>query len=111
VSHAILGQVDFLASFAALVGQSVAEPDISDSENHLSALLGKSPTARTTLYYGLRGRLIRQGDWKLINGKHPQLYNLKTDIGEKHNLAQKHPERVKSLQKLLKQEIQRYHLQ
>jgi hypothetical protein len=32
----------------------------------------------------------------------PQLYNLKNDIGEKHNIASEHPEIVKELANLLK---------
>lgn len=43
---------------------------------------------------------IRQGDWKLIyfyeKGK-KELYNIKEDIGEKHNLVADHPELVKRL--------------
>ncbi|MAG94885.1 MAG: hypothetical protein CMJ48_14250 [Planctomycetaceae bacterium] len=32
----------------------------------------------------------------------PQLYNLKTDVGEKKNLASEHPEKVKELLSLFK---------
>jgi len=110
VSDAMIGQVDLLASFASMTGQSITHPEVSDSQNHLTALLGKSPTARTTMVYGQHGNLIRQGDWKLINTKQPQLYNLKTDSAEKHNLAKKHPEIVHSLKKILQQEVRRYHL-
>lgn len=43
---------------------------------------------------------IRQGDWKLIyfyeEGK-KELYNIREDISEKHNLAIEHPELVKRL--------------
>jgi arylsulfatase A-like enzyme len=47
---------------------------------------------------------VRQGDWKLVY-HHPdrriELFNLAQDIGETRNLAQKNPERVKALAKLL----------
>ncbi|HEX4414918.1 MAG TPA: sulfatase [Lacipirellulaceae bacterium] len=43
---------------------------------------------------------IRSGDWKLIeffeDGR-LELYNLKDDIGEKHNLATENPDKVKEL--------------
>jgi arylsulfatase A-like enzyme len=43
---------------------------------------------------------IRKGDWKLIefleDGK-VELYNLKNDLGEQHNLADSMPEKVKQL--------------
>lgn len=47
---------------------------------------------------------IRQGDWKLVysirNGK-KELYNLKEDIGELHDLAENNPQKVKQLADLL----------
>ena len=43
---------------------------------------------------------VRKGDWKLVyrmrTGK-LELYNLREDIGEQHDLAAKYPERVKEL--------------
>ena len=52
---------------------------------------------------------VHQGDWKLIriffageDGAHRwQLYNLRTDLGEKHNLAAREPARVKALDALI----------
>jgi len=47
---------------------------------------------------------IRQGRWKLIyqmrDGK-KELYDLSNDIGEQHNIAEQHPEKVKVLAALL----------
>ncbi len=49
---------------------------------------------------GRPGSVIRKGDWKLIeffeDGR-LELYNLKEDIGEKHDLSKKYPEKVKEL--------------
>ncbi len=42
----------------------------------------------------------RKGDWKLVYRMRTgalELYNIKEDIGEKHNVAEQHPERVKEL--------------
>ena len=52
---------------------------------------------------------LHSGDWKLIrlfhegeNGAHDyRLYNLKTDIGEADNLAAKHPDKVRQLDRLI----------
>ena len=49
---------------------------------------------------------IREGDWKLVqltdeatpDDQRLELYNLANDIGEKHNLADLHPDRVELLQ-------------
>ncbi|MEI6234208.1 MAG: sulfatase [Planctomycetota bacterium] len=45
--------------------------------------------------------LIQSGDWKLmefLEGHKLELYNLKDDIGERTNLAEKNPEKTKELQ-------------
>jgi arylsulfatase A len=69
------------------------------------------------VYYGRDGNTeaIRQGDWKLhiaktrgwdknINGEFPiSLYNLKEDVGERINLAEKYPKIVDKLQNRLKE--------
>ncbi|HID22570.1 MAG TPA: DUF4976 domain-containing protein, partial [Planctomycetaceae bacterium] len=47
---------------------------------------------------------IRVGDWKLIeffDGTPLELYNLKNDIGETHNLAPEMPEKAAQLQQML----------
>lgn len=48
---------------------------------------------------------VRMGDWKMLRlgTNAPALYNLKTDIGEKEDVAAKHPEVVKKMEKVLKQ--------
>ncbi|MGN6554374.1 MAG: sulfatase [Verrucomicrobiota bacterium] len=49
---------------------------------------------------GAPGGAVRDGDWKLIEWYEGgvELYNLADDVGEKHNLAADHPEKVKDLQ-------------
>jgi arylsulfatase A-like enzyme len=45
--------------------------------------------------------VIRQGEWKLIEyfeDGSVELFNLKDDIGERHNLAATHPEKARALQ-------------
>ena len=47
---------------------------------------------------------VREGDWKLIYFYETgvmELYNLKTDIGEKNNLAEANPKRVKKMARTL----------
>src|SRR5829696_3702659 len=115
VSDALVSQVDFIASFAALLGQPA--PDLStearvgfprakvDAENVLAALLGDSKTGRAVLVEQAAARLaIRQGPWKYLppsqgprvqqntntetgNDPEPQLYDLGKDRGERNNLA------------------------
>jgi arylsulfatase A-like enzyme len=44
-------------------------------------------------------------DIELGNHRQPQLYNLRTDIGEQHNVAHLYPDVVERLQALLDNEM------
>ena len=109
VSDTFVCQMDLLASLAALLKQSY--PDKTDSENTLNAFLGKSKKGRNSLVIeGMFNYAYREGDWALIppyynpygkgNGEFGdlghgyKLYNLKKDIAQQHNLAQKHPKKL-----------------
>jgi len=81
----------------------------SDGESILPLLGQTGPLKRGALIWHFphyRGRdvvpysIIRSGDWKLIKryeGKPFELFNLKDDLGEAVDLAEKHPEKVKTL--------------
>lgn len=118
-SDALLCQVDLMASFAALTGQRLAREDAPDSFDVLDALLGKTQTGRDHLVEHARTLSLIKGDWKYIepsrgakinrhvnielgNDLQPQLYNLKDDLGEQHNLAKEYPDHVKELAAMLK---------
>ena len=119
ISDALFSQVDLTASFAALTGQKIEGNDAPDSFNHIDALLGKDRKGREWLVEHSGRLTIIKGDWKYIepgqgpkiqvntntetgNDPMPQLYNLKNDIGEKINLAEKYPDLVNELSALLK---------
>ena len=113
ISNALVSQMDLPASFASFTGQ---KNTTEDGENVIDALLGKSDIGRESLILGrTNGISIRHGDWILIpphkgpksTGKFTnietgrdtiyQLYNVKEDIGQQHNVALKYPEMVKKL--------------
>lgn len=116
VSNALVSQMDFTASFAALTGQRNETPD---SENILNALLGKSEKGRESLLLGQRGTsTYRKGNWVLIpphkgrklihsvqieTGRDTiyQLYNIKEDFGQQTNLAEKFPKKLNELKEEL----------
>jgi arylsulfatase A-like enzyme len=59
-------------------------------------------------HYGNQGSspsaAVRAGDWKLIEffeDNHVELYNLKTDIGEKNDLSESMPDKVRRLREML----------
>ncbi len=109
VSDALVSQVDFSATFAALTGQHFDTKTAPDSQNVLPALLGDSPTGRTQLVEHSGIIALRAGPWKYIpnrpglkrntpgNVPESELYDLTNDIGEKQNLAFSKPEKVKEL--------------
>ena len=103
VSHEIAATIDVLPSLAKLTGAEVPDDRTIDGKNALEVLLGK-PGAKSPhdiLYYETDG--IRRGKWKLVGGKRkkPELYDLDQDVGEKNNLAAKHPKIAKELKALL----------
>lgn len=116
-TDAILGMFDILPTFAALAGGKVPADRKIDGVNiwpQLAGLKDAKPAHETFYYYrGLRLEAVRHGDWKLQvagpvgkgDGKapafKPQLYNLKTDIGEKTDVAADNPRVVKQLEALI----------
>jgi arylsulfatase A-like enzyme len=121
VSDAQMSQVDLYASLAALTGQQLSEEDAPDSFNMLDALLGKTTKGRAyIIQQSLNNTLsLVQEDWKYIepsngpvvnkntntelgNNPQPQLYNLKNDLSETNNVAQKNPEVIKQMDAFLK---------
>ncbi len=113
VSDALVCQMDLLASLAALVGQTYS--DKTDSQNTLNVFLGRSADGRKELVTeGMFNYAFRQGDWVMIppypdlygdpeeaafvgfsNGY--QLYNVKEDVGQRVNLAEKEPRRLRRM--------------
>src|SRR5262249_39727308 len=86
-------------------------PEKTDGHSLLPVLTGKGKNNSHESFYwesaegaeGERQKAVRKGDWKIvkIGSATPALYNLKTDIGETNNVADKHSDIVKNLQKLL----------
>ena len=123
VSDALVCQVDFLASFAHLLNENISSFK-SDSKDVMNALLSKGNKGRDYLIEQAGGFGVIQSNWKYIepnnrgayakltatelgNAPVPQLYDLSKDIGEKNNVADQYPEKVKELQALLMQERNR----
>ena len=67
---------------------------------HFPGYLGSGPGLWRTTPVGT----IQFGDWKLLEffeDHHMELYNLKDDIGEKNNLADKIPDKAKELHAMM----------
>jgi arylsulfatase A-like enzyme len=118
VSHALVSQVDLIASLATLTTQRLGISEAPDSLDVLPALLGQSQRGRQHIVEHAGGLALRLEDWKYIepregprrnantnvelgNDVEPQLYDLSKDAGETQNLAAQQPERVKKMQAML----------
>jgi arylsulfatase A-like enzyme len=105
----MVSQIDFLASFAELLGQEIPKKEARDSRNTLAAFMGEDLTGLSYMIEETRTRhALRSGDWKYIIGPKkkqkdtgPELYNLKTDPGEQNNLAHLHKDVAEKLDKQL----------
>jgi arylsulfatase A-like enzyme len=99
---------DFLPTAADIAG--VKSPDKIDGISMLPTLLGQTQTNQHAfLYWEFHERgfqqAARMGDWKAVRSQADEkleLYNLKTDISEKENVADKNPEIVAKMDAYLK---------
>ncbi len=112
VSQALVCQLDLLSSLASLVG---SEQQAQDSQDLLEVFLGKSEEGRAQLVIEATSRTaFREGDWVMIppyegpavseqvnielgNAEDYQLYNLEEDLGQQHNLAEAHPQKLEEM--------------
>ena len=106
----------FIASFAKLLNIELAEEEAYDSRDMLAAFLGDDSDGLPYMIEESRGLALRQGNWKYIaapkkkRGKKPaakraELYDLGDDPSEQKNIIAQHPEKAKSMDKLLQESI------
>ena len=119
VCDAVAGTIDLLPTAVALAGGTVPAQPVTDGRDISPILFGKSTQSSREAHYYFHGynlQAVRQGPWKLAiapqnetmgkavlpdaSGTAPRLYNLAEEIGEKTNVADKHPEIVAKLQAL-----------
>ena len=98
---------DAMPTIMELIGAADATPKTIDGISYAPALLGQEGQKRHELLYWELGRKqgIRKGDWKAVRpnpGQPVQLFNLKDDVSESKDMAEKHPEIIKEMQELLK---------
>jgi len=110
-----VSSIDFYPTILGITGLAGDSKHNANMDGLSLAPLLKNPTAklkRDTLYwhyphyYATTSPVgsIRQDDWKLLEyfeDKHVELYNLRKDIGEENNLAERMPEKAEQLHKRL----------
>jgi arylsulfatase A len=127
VTDALFAQLDLMATLAGYLDFKLPGASAEDSHDFFPWLGGQSaqPPRTTMVHNTAKGSYaIRHGEWVLIDGKtgaarqpppawmtkHQTppygkqeigLYHLKEDIGQRNNLAEKHPEKAAELKALL----------
>jgi arylsulfatase len=116
-SDEILSTLDVLPTFAALAGTTAPTDRIIDGKDQSAILLGRTDkSGRNDFFYYVWYSLcaVRQGDWKLVlpnkvnftyakepsSGERPRLFNLRNDVSETTDMAEKHPEVVARLKEI-----------
>ncbi len=91
--------LDVAATAAAMAEISIKPGDL-DGVNLLPHLRGEitTPPHEALMWRWMAQSAIREGNWKLLRGgEREYLYDLATDLEEKHNLAPQHPDVAKRL--------------
>lgn len=110
VIHAPVNNIDWIPTLLELVGAS-APPGL-DGISFAKGLTGGVIPERTLFWHfphytnqgGRPSGAVREGNWLLVelyDEEKAELYDLGADIGEKHDLAQRHPERVAAMRAAL----------
>ncbi|MBE3070337.1 MAG: sulfatase [Planctomycetes bacterium] len=108
-----VSSVDYYPTFLEMAGVRAGPDQGLDGESLLPLLKQKGGLKRDAIFWhfphysnqgGVPAGAVRQGDLKLVEfyeDNHVELYNLKDDIGERHDLAAKMPAKAAGLQKSL----------
>jgi hypothetical protein len=85
--------MDLTASILAITGTSVPVDAKLEGVNLFPVWQGKQPEFERTLFWRAgtdnnRQTAVRRGDWKvLIDGPHTYVFNVRTDLSERNDLA------------------------
>jgi arylsulfatase A-like enzyme len=99
--------MDLTASILAATNTTVPADARLEGMNLLPILEGRADPVERTLFWRIsiptrQQRAVRQGEWKLLlDGDDLLLYNLRTDIGERNDLAMQRPDIVARLRPLI----------
>ena len=124
VSPQLLSSVDWYPTILEMVGLPTVPETVLDGASMVPALRGQ-PFDRGPIFCHFPhnpkvpesvgpSTYVHRGDWKLIRiwhdlpdgGHRYELYNLAADIGERDNLADRHPELVRELDGLIARHLE-----
>lgn len=94
VTDEFITSLELFPTFTKLAGVENPKGVVLDGFDMLPVLEGKAKSPRTEMYWERRSdRAARVGNWKWVDStKGGGLFDLSTDIGEKHDLSKEKPE-------------------
>lgn len=112
--HEAVTSTDFYPTFLEAAGLPLMPEQHCDGVSLIPALREERSLDREAIYWhyphysnqgGTPAASMVMGEWKLIEyfeDNHLELYNLRTDVSETTNVADQHPDRVKTMHAMLK---------
>jgi arylsulfatase A len=101
--------MDLTATILSAAGVVVPGEARFDGIDLLPQLTGSAPPVERTLFFrnvipARAQRAVRQGDWKvMVDGPNTMVFDLKRDVGERHDLANERPDVARRLRPLIAQ--------
>jgi len=105
-TNALTAGMDLLPTITDLAGIKVPAARKLDGTSMKNLIFNNAAFPDRKIFFGYEPKLgtaLRDGPWKMIvkKGK-AQLYDLRTDIGERNNIIDEHPKRAKEMQAAIK---------
>ncbi len=103
VSQQVGITMDLTASILAVTNATIPDSTRLEGINLLPLLTGQAPPIERTLFWrtdagGRTQAAARKGDWKLlVDGTHTMLFNVRTDLQERRNVAAQQPAKAREL--------------
>ena len=99
VNDDLLTSLELVPTFLKEAGIPLPADTVIDGYDMLPVLTGTTASPREEMYWQRRAdKAARVGNWKWVeSAKGNGLFDLSQDIGEKHDLSQTHPEKLKEL--------------
>ena len=120
-NNEIVGIIDILPTFCAITGEDVPSDRIIDGKDITPYMFNKKVKTPIHETFIVPGSIIRHQNWKLLTsfqkiggngnkgkqGRVPAesgtLFNLKEDLSESTDVSKENPEKVKELEKIMKE--------
>jgi arylsulfatase A-like enzyme len=98
-SHAFLTSLEIVPTLLNLCGAQAPRSVVLDGYDMWDVLAQDAPSPREAMFWQRRDdKAARVGDWKWVESRSGNgLFDLSRDIGEQHDLSERHPHKLREL--------------